>query len=498
MALFRRPPVKPQRRSDARVAPVAQPSLAPPRREDPRPSAASQEGPRLEAVKYSETGSAPALPSFRFSSSQTARPRYVKRDVTSEAEHLWEIFMPSRPQTTEDMFIGRRALMEKIIRSIEEEHAHIVIYGGRGLGKTSLGNIVAESARRAGYHVTRCACDSDTNFEGLFREFLRRLPGDLLNRSARSNGAPIQNFEQFLESDRLGPTDLANIFGNLIERVILIIDEFDRVRDEDFKRKMSEAIKAVSDSSDYLTIMILGIGHTLDELLEHHISIQRQIKAIRLPLMEEKEIRQLLRQGEARAGITFDPVVREHIVTLSKGTPYYVHLLALLAGRRALARQSLTVEQGDLCGAIADVLSEFDPNVVAAYEGATQNEAKSFINDLLFAAAISRVDHYGRFRAEDVMKQLKDDPDKSYRILNIQGGLTRLSKEGGGQVLQKNVSPGGIVTYDFINPLMRNYILFLQAGRRGLLPYFGEESGEASNLGDGSAPPTTMVVGNRY
>jgi hypothetical protein len=470
------------------VAQVAQPSLAPPRREAPAPSSGKNDRPRLEAVVPVEALEDSPIPSFRFSSAQTSKPKYVRHELSEDAEHLWEVFMPSRPQTVEDMFIGRRALMERIIRSIEEERAHIVIYGGRGLGKTSLGNIVAESARRAGYQVIRCACDSETSFESLFREFLKRLPGDLLNRSARSDGVSVQNLEQMLDSDRLGPTDLANVFGNLIERVILIIDEFDRVRDEDFKRKISEAIKAISDSSDLLTIMILGIGHTLDELLEQHISIQRQIKAIRLPLMEDKEILQLLRQGETRAGIRFDPDVRNHIVTLSKGTPYYVHLLALLAGRHALSRDADTVEQTDLRAAISDVLSEFDPNVVSAYDGATRNESKSFINDLLFAAAVSQVDHYGRFRAEDVMKTLQDYPDKSYRILHIQGGLSRLSKEGRRQVLQRDVSAGGTVTYDFVNPLMRNYIMFLQAERRGMLPGTGDTSD-----GEGDHRPPILV-----
>lgn len=432
-------------------------------------SSSGPEAPRMDDIERLPALNDHTIPSFRFAPTPSSKPRYARRDGAPEIEHLWEVFTPSRPQTADQLFVGRRTTIERIIRAIEEEHAHVVVYGGRGIGKTSVGNIITESARRAGYHVARYACDSETNFEQLFRDFLRRLPVDLMDRSAQRGGVPVRSFDQLVHSERLGPTDLSNAFGNLIEHIILIIDEFDRVRDKSFNRKMSEAIKVISDSTDLLTVIIMGIGQTVHELLGQHLSIQRHIRAIRLPLMEEAELQALLRRGERRAGINFENAVRDSIVTLSKGTPYYVHLLALLAGRHALGRNSTTVGFDDLRAAISDLLSEIDPNLVTAYEGATRSEWNLFMTDIVFAAAAAPFDAYGRFRADGVLKVLESHTGKSHRIVNIHGGLARLSKNERVRILERTVSAGGAIEYDFINPLMRQYVLLRQAERRGLI-----------------------------
>jgi peptidoglycan hydrolase-like protein with peptidoglycan-binding domain len=414
---------------------------AEPRHGDGLVSSRFSDSPHMDDTKKIQAQVDQIAPSFRVNSTPTSKPRYVKTDSASEAEDLWQVFTPSRPQKADQMFIGRESAIERIICAIEEEHAHIVIYGSGGVGKTSLGNIIAESANDSGYHVARCTCDSETTFEQLFGGFLRGLPVDLMDRSIQGNGLHFQSSEQALPAGKLGPRDLANTFGHLIERVILIIDEFDRVRDENFKRKMSEAIKVISDSTDLLTVVIMGIGQSLDELLGHHLSVQRQITAIRLPLMEDAEVQMLLCKGEIRAGINFDDVVRDSIVTLSKGTPYYVHLLALLAGRHGLARNSKTIVWEDLRAAILEVLSETDPNVVRAYEDATRAETNLFMTDSLFAAAVAPMDRYGKFDAEGALKALDGYTGQSHQILNISRGLTHLSKNEKSRILPRTNSP---------------------------------------------------------
>ena len=470
MALFRRSGAKSHRRFDVESVTAIQPPSS--KHDEAIVSLNMPDSPRRDDVQKIQPLNEQAIPRFRFTSAPTSKPRYMKREFASEAVELldlWQVFTPTRPQMADQLFIGRQSVIERIISAIEEEHAHVVIYGGRGIGKTSLSNVIAESARSAGYHVARCACDSETNFEQLFGDFLRRLPVDLMDRSAQGNGPPVQSFDQLLDSGRLSPTDLSIIFGNLIERVILIIDEFDRVHDENFKRKMSEAIKVISDTTDLLTIVILGISQTLDELLGHHLSIQRQIMAIRLPLMEDTEVQALLCQGEIKARIKFDDAVQTAIITLSKGTPYYVHLLALLAGRHGLGRNSKTIVCEDLRAAISDVLSEADPKLAKAYEDATRAESNQFMTDIMFAAAVAPMDRYGRFGAEEAMKELEAYSGKPHPILNDFCGLTQLSKNEKSRILKLTVSEVGANTYEFTNPLMRHYILFRQAERRGMI-----------------------------
>jgi hypothetical protein len=230
---------------------------------------------------------------------------------------------------------------------------------------------------------------------------------------------------------------------------------------------MSEAIKIISDSTDLVSIVIMGIGKTLDDLLGQHLSIQRQIKAIRLPLLDNAELEVLLNQGKVRAGIDFDDVVRDSIVTLSRGSPYYAHLLGLLSGRHAMARKSNIINQDDVRAAISDILAEFDPNVINAYERTTQTDTNTFMADIVFGAAVAPFDAYGRFTAEGALKALESYTGRSYEILNISRGLARLNRDGPHKILEKLGSPGATATYDFINPLMRQYVLLRQVNQRG-------------------------------
>jgi hypothetical protein len=185
--------------------------------------------------------------------------------------------------------------------------------------------------------------------------------------------------------------------------------------------------------------------------------------------MESAELQALLRQGEIRASITFDDAVRDSIVTLSKGMPYHAHLLALVAGRHAISRNSRAVREENLRAAVSDILGEIDPNVIAAYERATAGESNQFMTDILFAAAVAPFDTYGQFRADGVLMALKAYTGRPSRILNVHGGLARLSKNREARILERSQSSSGAVIYGFVNPLMRQFVLFRQAERRGML-----------------------------
>jgi hypothetical protein len=184
-------------------------------------------------------------------------------------------------------------------------------------------------------------------------------------------------------------------------------------------------------------------------------------------LLDNAELEVLLNQGKIRAGIDFDDVVRDSIITLSRGSPYYAHLLALLSGRHAMARKSNIVIQEDIRAAISDILAEFDPNVINTYESATQTDTNMFMADIVFAAAVAPFDAYGRFSAEGALKALEGYTGRSHEILNISRGLARLTKEGPHRMLEKFGSPGATATYDFVNPLTRQYVLLRQINQRG-------------------------------
>src|SRR4051794_16114954 len=77
-------------------------------------------------------------------------------------------FSPSMPVTTRDVFAGRTAQLHRIMDVVSAGGRHAVVYGDRGVGKTSLARVVndvftAEGAR-LNYHASYYTCSSQDTF----------------------------------------------------------------------------------------------------------------------------------------------------------------------------------------------------------------------------------------------------------------------------------------------------------------------------------------------
>jgi len=427
---------------------------------------------KLTSVPAASAESGDALPQFKTPpldpSERRDRPS-GSLDGDSQAK-LWEAFTPTKPKRWSRYFAGRRWAIQRVITAIEEEQAHVVIFGARGIGKTSLANVLAESASQVEYQVLRCPCSADITFEEIFRGFLRNLPSEFMDRSARAKNPAVEHFEQLLPRGSFGPTELTVALSYLkLEHVILIVDEFDRINSEQLKNQLAETIKNLSDISARITFIVVGIAQNLDELLGKHPSIQRHLVAVHLPLMEAPELAALIEVGESASGMHFDDATRDSVVSFAKGLPYYAQLMCLYSGRHALERGSSNVEMMDLREAMAQVLDEADPVTVAMYDMATQGERNSFMTDVMFAAARCRFDRFGAFTAADAADVALDTDNRKLRELTLHKSLTNLTQPQNGAVLEKQRTPSGTTKYSFQHQTMRQYILVRQARQRGLI-----------------------------
>lgn len=60
-----------------------------------------------------------------------------------------DIFSPHAPIDEEQLFAGRLDLIEGLIETVFQRGQHAILYGERGVGKTSLVNILGGSAAEA-------------------------------------------------------------------------------------------------------------------------------------------------------------------------------------------------------------------------------------------------------------------------------------------------------------------------------------------------------------
>jgi hypothetical protein len=140
--------------------------------------------------------------------------------------------------------------------------------------------------------------------------------------------------------------------------VLIVLDEFDRAVDPQFRRDAAELMKILSDRSVRVQLVVAGVAADLAELVGHIPSIRRNILAIPVPLMTNEEIRELVRNGERTAGITVTPAAREQIVQISSGSPYIANLMCHHAALEALDRGRLEVTPSDVAAAVDQALAE--------------------------------------------------------------------------------------------------------------------------------------------
>ncbi len=378
---------------------------------------------------------------------------------------LREAFTPTRPkQALNALFVGRTAALKRIISAIEEERAHVILFGDRGRGKTSVANAIEQIAAQAGYLALKLTCSAELSFEDSFRHLLRRIPSTYY-RSGMDNPFAARrtftSFNELLPEGSFSVTELNEVLAGIYgTHALLILDEYDRITDEDFRNKLAEMLKNLTDSSISVTLLIVGVAENLDQLLGKHPSIQRSLAPVHLPLMTDKEIERLIQAGGENAGIGFAPDVVRRIAEFVRGLPYYAQLLGLHAARSAISREATTVERVDLAYAANRCLQEAERGIVDSYNRALAGARRVELEDVLHAAALCPADEYGVFDPKELT-----GPEGMPVFADLDGMLKRLSDEDHGNVLAAVPEPGRF-RYRFRNQMMRQYVLMRLAHER--------------------------------
>jgi Cdc6-like AAA superfamily ATPase len=326
---------------------------------------------------------APNLPRFQTTAGDQLDPRTADRFALTRSK-LRNAYTPAQPVSDRRMFAGRTKVMSTLIRSIEDQRLHTVIYGERGIGKTSLLHVLAQAAQEARYLVVYVTCGARSEFEETFQAIAAAIP--LTYHSAYGptsvEGERGDTLASILGSEpitvRTASDALAKIEGT---RVLVILDEYDRAGSEDFRRNVAELLKSLSDQAVRVQFLIAGVAANLTELVANVPSIQRNVFAMQVPKMTAGEIRGIIKNGEAAADLKFDEAAIHAIIARCIGFPY---LASLISHRSAL----VAVDQGrtDVTGAdVAVATSE----AVDEFKGRISRRSQLQISDQLRAGKLA-------------------------------------------------------------------------------------------------------------
>ncbi|MCE7798519.1 ATP-binding protein [Sphingobium sufflavum] len=323
-----------------------------------------------------------------------------------------QAFTPSQPVFNPSMFAGRNEVLTALIRAIEDQRLHVVTYGERGIGKTSLMHILSRLAREARYVVRYASCGEETEFSDMFRAIVRDIPllyhADFAPTSDASEEG--RSLADLLPEGTFNVPQLTDVLAKISgTHVLLILDEFDRAHSPAFRRSIAELIKNLSDRSARVQLVIAGVAGNLTELIEHIPSIRRNIMGLQVPNMTQGEIEQLVHNAETVCGMKFTDEEIGFINLVSYGSPYIANLIGQHAGLNAIDRGDTVVAVKDIILAVHQAVEEIRHRVTAKSVHFV-TEAETFVpSDTLGLLARSALYNGGRLdiaRLEGLLRDL--------------------------------------------------------------------------------------------
>lgn len=377
-----------------------------------------------------------------------------------------QVFRPGTPIDKFSLFAGRQNQVEEIVHAINQTGQHVVIFGERGVGKTSLTKVLVELLMEAGIDVISpesVNCDTTDTFPTIWNKVFRELMAMLKVRN-RESAFQIHLDQSEVYSDT--PSDVRYALGLLPNPTVIVIDEFDRIADEETTTTFADLIKDLSDHSTPSTLLLVGVADSVDELIREHRSVERALIQVHLPRMSAVELREVLSKGIAELGMTFINEAANQIVQLSAGLPHYTHTLALYATEHAIENERNDVIALDVSEAIKKTVDK-PGSLLSAYETATQSSRKTLYEQVLLACAMAPKSDLGFFSAASVKTPLERILGKQYDIPTFAAHLDAFCSDARGHVLSKTGGPRQY-RFRFVNPLLQPYII-IRAIAKGFL-----------------------------
>ena len=385
-------------------------------REPRGPAAVVHPMQRDSARKLKDKGS---LPRFHSMASDQASGWAPDRFAAMRSK-LRLAFTPSQPVADRRMFAGREDVLKTVIRAIEDQRLHAVLYGERGIGKTSLLHMLSQAAQEARYIVVYTSCGANTTFDEIFRSAAADIPllfhsGFAPTTSEAEKGATLADL---LPPGPVSPHKFGDLCSKLTgTRVLIILDEFDRCESGAFRRDVAELIKNLSDRLGRVQLVLAGVAADLTELVEHIPSIRRNIFALRVPKLADAEVLQIVANGEREAGLTFDPAASTQVVAVALGSPYIANLLCHHAGHFALDQGRSTVLPRDVSDAVDRAVTEFQGRIGKPVQARIRQMFERGDSEVLALAARAALSADGPFGAAELQTANGIDAKRAQHVL---------------------------------------------------------------------------------
>lgn len=356
------------------------------------------------------------------------------------------VFRPRVPVTSKDLLAGRLDQLRELFNTTLSPGQHAIVFGERGVGKTSLVNVVYDVL---GDQVNKPACgpincDGTMDFSAIWHKAFREC-----------NVGDGKTLEGLLPKT-VTPDDIRHVVQN-IKKALFVFDEFDQIKDRKASSLMAATIKNLSDHGIDTAIVLVGVADSVDSLIAEYASVERALVQIPMPRMSDDEILQIVDTGLKRVGMTIEENAKARIVALSQGLPFFTHTLALHAGQTAVTDGRLNIKIEDVRSAITRALKQMQQSIGTAYDKAVASANKTNLyRQVLTACALADADESGWFYAGGVRDPMTKIMGKYYDIPAFAPHISAFCQDDRGPALRRRGTPKNY-QFRFKDPLMQPY-----------------------------------------
>ena len=237
--------------------------------------------------------------------------------------------------------------------------------------------------------------------------------------------------------------------------LLILIDEFDRIKN---KEGIGSLIKALS--SPEVKFGICGIGADIADIVEDHASLDRLLEQgiIHVTPMNEYESKEIIIRAEElfEGEITFDDEVKDRIVEISQGYPYFTQLIGKSCVKKANKKQTNKITREVFDQVLIDIKGgKSFPDLESRYTRAIGNSKDRQLLLHLLAEQPEDNASFHEYGGYVSLKSVRKDAE-GLEIQYVDQLLPRLLDEKYGPILKRKQDSHGI--YEFVNPIFRLYV----------------------------------------
>jgi Cdc6-like AAA superfamily ATPase len=360
------------------------------------------------------------------------------------------VFTPFAPVDSLELLSGRTSQVMDVVDAINQRGRHAVLYGERGVGKTSLANVLPDvffdDKTGEKLRSVKINCHTTADYYSAWANIFRELGKE-------------EEFEACWSQDPPDSEDVRYLLESLGHRLLIVMDELDRLEDDAALSQLADTIKTLSDHSVDVTIVLVGVADSIDQLLGDHESIQRNLTQVPMQRMSVSELGLIVSTGMERLGMAIEDEAQSRIPRLSEGLPFYTHLLCLHAAQRAVMEDRDIVTATDVEEAIKTSVNKAEHSVRTDYQKAVRSPRKeSQFEEVLLACALAPKDDLGYFSASAVREPLSRIMDQPRKIASFVKHLNKFTEEGRGPILDRTGKSRSYF-YRFRNPLLEPFVV---------------------------------------